>query len=373
MTTQVLHIIPEGVFSNTYHGSYKDVISRVDQLRKIAGEYRQLQLAADDPAKVLGAVHPGTDLRLLVEYSTFPQTVRAIREQHPNSFIAVRSHNIEPLQLRDNHGWWPRWGPLWMIYGMGRLLKGDIACKRYADAIYSISDWEERVYWDRLPGRARVEWLPYHCPNHLLPTSVTPPSKRRVIACLPTLVRHRKSVDLVRRFIQFAEQARAVAPCEYEFVLTGLLEGWGIPNSSAVIYAGVVEDLRDLLRRSAAVCMLSPLGYGFKTTIVDAIAHGSQAIVHPRLLSRSPQLLQPGLTPLENSDSTTVKQVLKRLNSSVSHSRIQQELQQVAVEILAQDLVRSTSDSSTATVSTQFGRPRNNAVSDYVTEIAKSS
>src|SRR5579863_7566225 len=206
MSAQIIHIVPRSVFANIRQGSYKDTISRAEFFWENCDEYRQILVDDDNPDVVSRDIAACQDTSFLVEYSSFPRTLKWIRQRFPRSFVAVRSHNLEPLQHLDNNGWWPRRGPLWMFYGMLRLAKGDLANKRHADVIYSINDWENRMYWNRLPGRARVEWLPYHCPRHLLPETNGAAPRRNRIACLPTSQQNRKSRDLVDRFIRFAEQ-----------------------------------------------------------------------------------------------------------------------------------------------------------------------
>jgi hypothetical protein len=331
----IVHIIPRSVFANTYQGSYKDTISRVRFLEGAGVDYRQVRVDADDPDSVLGALE-GMDCapRVLVEYSHYPLILQALRRRWPRAFIAVRAHNIEPLQHLDNHGWWPKRGPFWVLYGMWRLLLQDIRCKRLADVILSISDWENRVYWERLPGRVRAECLPYVCPEHLAPREPLPFEQRRLIACLPTSQRNRKSWDLVTRFIRFAEAMRA-AGADYDFVITGDLGSWRLPPSTAVTYAGFVDDLPSFLGRCRAVAMLSPLGYGFKTTIGDALAAGARVIAHPRLLRRCPTAMQGHLLSLDTDNGEPVPACLAALRSPPAATALHGELRERNHRLLA--------------------------------------
>ena len=335
----IVHIVPTGVFANTWHGSYKDTISRVRLFEQAGVEYRQIRVDEDDPGIVPATVARHPDVRFLIEYTVFPHMVKGIRREFPQSFIAVRSHNLEPLQHLDNHGWWPRRGPLWLLYGMARLASADVTCKRYADAIYSISDWENRVYWRHLPGLARTEWLPYHCPQHLLP-DVPPASRdRRHIACLPTSQKGRKSWDLVTRFLDFAQGAAAL-PSErngWEFVVTGNLTSWGLPRCPNVRFAGLVDDLRDFLSSCRAVAILSPLGYGFKTTVADAIAHGCYVLAHPALVRRCPDVLRPAIIPFDPTRPHAIAEAMVRLESPLPLSGVDAELRASAHALLARD------------------------------------
>lgn len=337
MSALIVHIVPSSVMANTWQGSYKDTISRIDFFKQNCSNYRQLRVDDDNPEIVRAGLDGCQDARFLVEYTTFPRTLKWIRQAFPKSFIAVRSHNLEPLQHLDNNGWWPRRGPFWMLYGMLRLAAADLACKRLADSVYSISDWENRVYWNRLPGRARVEWLPYHCPHYLLPETATAPDGRRRIACLPTSQRNRKSRDLVFRFIRFAEQMQEHCGGEYEFVVTGDLSNWDLPRTDAVTFTGMIDDLRSFLPTVRAVCLLSPLGHGFKTTIGDSIAHGCHVLAHPALVRRCPVALSPAIIPVDTNRASDITHAIERLSEANPCAHLDSKLREMNNRLLARD------------------------------------
>lgn len=337
MSGLIVHIVPSSVLANTWQGSYKDTISRTEFFQQNCNNYRQILVDDDNPEIVRRELDGSQGTRFLVEYTTFPRTLKWIRQAFPQSFIAVRSHNLEPLQHLDNNGWWPRRGPLWMLYGMLRLAAADRACKRYADAIYSISDWENRAYWNRLPGRARVEWLPYHCPQHLLPESAISPDGRRRIACLPTSQQNRKSSDLVSRFIRFAEQMKTHCGREYEFMVTGDLSHWKLPRSDAVTFTGMIDDLRSFLGTVRAVCLLSPLGHGFKTTIGDSLAHGCHVLAHPTLARRCPVSMAPAIIPVDTDRAEDITRAFERLSDAPPSADLDFRLREINHRLLATD------------------------------------
>jgi hypothetical protein len=337
MSPTVLHVIPSGVFANTYQGSYKDTISRVHYLQGIGKEYRQVQLDDDTPEIVLAALPAHDNVRVLVEYTQFPRVVRALKRRSKNIFVAVRAHNIEPLQHLDNHGWWPRRGPVWLLYAIWRLFAADLATKRHADVVYSISDWENRVYWNRLPGRGQIEWLPYYCPEHLAPGGEPPVARRRVFACLPTSQKNRKSWDLVTRFIAFSESARPLTDSSDEFLITGAVADWELPAAPSVKYAGMVGDLRTLLRTVKAVAMLSPLGHGFKTTIADAIASGCYVLAHPTLAKSCPELLRSAIIPVDITRPNSIRRALEQVEKPLPMVKLNDRLREINHSILARD------------------------------------
>ncbi len=333
--TSVLHIIPASVFSNTYHGCYKDVLGRVQWFERMGFDYRALRIEKDDPAEVMASLRTAVPSHVLIEYTHFPRIASAIRSAFPTVCLVVRAHNIEPLQHYDNHGWWPRKGPPWLLYGMARLLTHDIQVKRCADFILSINDWENRVYWNRLPGRAVISWLPYACPQGVIPASTMDFASRRMIACLPTSQKNRKSWDLVMRFQKVAGEMKRRG-CPDEFVITGCLDGWNIPECCEVTRIGFVDDLSAFLGTCKAVAMLSPLGYGFKTTMADAFAAGAHVLAHPSLVRRSPALVAKALIPVDSSHAATLDSVQHRLAESPTGSQVHASLASGQHEVMHQ-------------------------------------
>lgn len=334
MPSSIIHIIPSAVFINTYHGSYKDVISRVRYFETFGLPYRQIRLKRDDPALVLDTLKDVSEPAVLIEYCSFPHTLKALRRQFLTSPIGVRAHNIEPLQHLDNHGCWPARGPLWLVFGMMRLFRDDLLMKRHATAIYSISDWENGVYWERLPGRARVEWLPYFCPDHLIEDQVTSTVERRRIVCLPTSQKNRKSWDLVARFITFAERMKAITGDQYDFLITGDLADWGLPPSRDVQFTGMIDDLQSFLQTIKAVAMLSNKGYGFKTTVADAIANGAMVLAHPGLAARCPKMLQSSIIAVNIDDEADIASTSYRLQTMQGDPELNRHLRDNSLKTL---------------------------------------
>lgn len=324
----ILHLIPEAILLNTFHGAYKDVLSRMKRLER-RPDYLRIPVRADDPDEMERLLHDHRPDQLLFEYTQSVRMVRRARALRPDIQIAVRAHNVEPLQHVDNYGWFGKKGPAWMLYGMMRLLGMDTQMKRLADVILSINEWENRVYWNLLPGRAKVEWLPYITPEHLLPANPEPFATRNIIACLPTSLENRKSRDLVLRFYRFARRLRQHG-CDDSFMITGDLSGWDLPGCLEVTQVGFVENLADFMGRCRAVCMLSPLGYGFKTTMADAMAAGAHVIAHPALIRRSPNIIRPFLlSSCQNYDA-----LITALQSETFTGTLQVALRNRADEVM---------------------------------------
>lgn len=318
-----LHVIRASDMANQYHGTYKDVISRVDWLKKRFPDYKQVLVNRDDTEPLRKALAGCTALTgALVEYSYHPQIVKYLKRHFPSALVAVRAINIEPLQHLDNYGWWPAKGPLWMAYGMARLAAMDATCKRWADHILCINDYEIDAYWRFIPGKAKVAWLPYLCPPQLIPAHPSPYRERRIIACMPTSQKNRKSLDLVMRFIAFASKMKQ-SGVDYDFVITGDLSSWALPDTNGVRFTGMVDDLSVFLGNCRAVCLLSPLGYGFKTTMGDALAAGAHVVAHADLIERSPAVLRSHLLDAASPS------LIRDLDETPSANSLHEELQAI--------------------------------------------
>ena len=339
----ILHLVPDHVFLNRYQGSYKDVIGRTNVLKTKDGFYRQVVLHSEESSEVDRLpedIHPS---HILVEYSSLGRIVAALRSRWPNAFIGVRAHNIEPLQQIDSDGWTPVRKIPRLFYGCLRLLHKDWLSARYADAIYSISEWEAEKYWKRMPSCKRALWLPYFTPDYLVSGGSSLP--REIIACLPNAVEHRKTRDLVERFGRFASTAKALGD-SHTFAITGDLSRWSMKMPSSAEQTGMIEDLADFMTRVKAVAMLSPLGYGFKTTIADAIAAGCYVIVHPSIYRRCPNVLRPACIILPSLTDNDVAAALGQLKAPFPLTDTTETLKGIVTRMLANDFGQDVSASA---------------------------
>lgn len=337
MMNRILHIIPEQVFAYIDQGSYKDVIGRVRFFENGQHDYRQLVISDDLPAHLDGMLETFTPTHILVEYTHFHRLLNHIRAVLPQAFVAVRAINIEPLQHFDNHGFFSRQGPAKLFYGMLGLFRSDISCRRHADVIYPISAWEKDMYWRWLPGRSQVRWLPYFTPEFQIHDD-NGAEKQDIIACLPgtTGDLFRRSRDMVCNFIAFAQLAREIAP-NYKFIISGDLSKSGLAIPEYISLPGLIADLPGFLRRIRAVAMLSPLGYGFKTTIADALANRSYPLLHPSHYKRSPNVLKDYCIEVKTLNKPLVARILDRINKPFPDLQVNNILRDSSFATLQQD------------------------------------
>jgi hypothetical protein len=333
----MLHVVPEAIRYCTHDGTYKDIIGRVQFFETSGIDYKQVMISADDPSQLDQSLKQFSPTHVLLEYTYYRNVLNSLRERLPKAFIAARAINIEPLQHFANHGLFPKRGSLWLLYGMLRFFLSDLAHRRKADMIYPISEWESRMYWRRLPGKSRVKWLPYFPPDFVVGRSSTL-AKQNMIACIPGRADHPRNRDAVRRFIGFAEIAKRMLP-DYRFVITGDLTDCGIAIPDYFELPGLVDSIAEFLAPVRAVAVLSPLGYGFKTTIADAQANHCYALVHPLQLNRGPAILRDGCLPVETLTGSAVARALEQIGRPFPDSPACAFLRDRALNTLREDFL----------------------------------
>jgi len=305
----VLHIVPGHVDVRPGQGSHKDVGGRKAFFLRTRLAYHYLNINGDVPAQLDRVPADFAPTHVLIEYSYFPRIARAVRKRYPGASLAVRAHNIEPLQH------WTLAGPgerdfllplLRCAYVTFRLWLADVRIAWLADRIFVIAPVEAPRYWRWLGGRARVSWLPYLPPADLCDAGTR--DQRQVVACLPGGTESVRTRDLVDRFSAFAQAARSALWPE-QFVVTGDVAGWQVKLGPAVECTGYIGDLPAFYRGIAAVAVLSPLGFGFKTTIGDAVACGAAVLAHPKIWAELPDELKPHAIAVESLDAAALAKV----------------------------------------------------------------
>ena len=311
--TAVLQVAPSNVDARPGQGSHKDVGGRKAFLQQHAGSFRYCSVRGDRPSQLDAHLEGWTPTHILIEYSYFPKIAKALRTRFPHARMAVRAHNIEPLQH------WTLSGPgekdLFIplarcIYATLRLFRADFLTAQCVDDVFVIAPAEVSIYWRWLCGAKKVSWLPYMPPAELQRPRGN--HERTVIACLPGGTESVRTQDLVGRFMDFAGAARKAGWTD-PFVLTGNIEGWKVRTDATVEVAGYVDDLPAFYEKVAAVAVLSPLGYGFKTTIGDAMACGATVLLHPKLYGELPPELKPYAIPLESLEPPALAHVRSQL------------------------------------------------------------
>jgi len=85
-----------------------------------------------------------------------------------------------------------------------------------------------------------------------------------------------------------------------------------VPFDERIETLGYVEDPFALLGRARAVAVLSDLGFGFKTKILDAISSGCWVLTTRRLRARLPLEVQPWCLEVDVGSRQSFEAALER-------------------------------------------------------------
>jgi hypothetical protein len=256
---------------------------------------------------------------VILEYSVYPQLLPKLRRSRSDLRLHIRAHNAEALQHlhRLPISIWPSRENARRVYGAIRLALQDRQSAKAADSVLGISRFDQSHYWSRLAGKSRLIDVPYFSPWADLRPQRSPldwAQKKNQVICMPGGW-DRLSQQQRTNFVALAETALASnLSGKPEFLLTDYTRE-GMPPSDAVRILGSIEEPWDLLCESRALAVLTDLGYGMKTTVVDAIAAGCVVFVLPGLLVRLPENVRACCVPLDPGHPGATATLMNALDS----------------------------------------------------------
>lgn len=280
-------------------GQWKDIEGFCELARGLGMELELFECDEERHDSVVARCESLAATDIVLYYSFHPELLIALRRAMPATRLYVRTVNAEAFQhwQRAKVGFAPTYENIRQFYGVLRLAWRDALCKRHADALLGISEWDNRVYWRHLPGSAKVIDVPYQCPWPHIRPRVTPldwRSRRQEVVCLAG-GRDPIGSSMVRGFSRMAEALDGSSVLKgWRFRLSpGLLGGDEVPDlSKKVERMKDLDEPWDLLCCVKALAVVTPLGFGTKTTIIDALTAGCHVVVHPVLASRLPDSLR---------------------------------------------------------------------------------
>jgi len=350
----VLHIVHDSVENKRkrYLGSTKDIRGRSAYFADCGIVVREVA-SKDRSDELMREMLEGMDLSqchaALFEGETYIESLRYLKENHPSILRLVRAHNAnlphfvdqfrgrvrmlsEPVFHRPVHqgyrkvlAWMfriyrtPRriYKALRRFYGglrQGDILdhlpnirlmrdmhfallryRKDIECAELADYVLAICDWERQYYWGPLAGQTKVTTVPYFLPGIYAETIPTV-SRENICVCfmgtgvkiMPLL--YDAGINTVKLVRQLGDRLP-----DWRFYLTGNLKpANAFGNIGRMKSTGHVADPLALLAQARVVTILSDLGMGFKTKILEALMAGCWVFVTEELYGRIPEALRPG-------------------------------------------------------------------------------
>ena len=334
-----VHAVPDYINAKEYGaGNWKAVEANRIALADAGIRARTVAFPSENPQALLS--HLTSETRhLLLEYSLWPELQAEVRRRYPHLNVHVRTHNAEAYHYLHRNTrrrldyLQPR---LWRKFA--ELATRDCRSRRNAHSLLGISAWDNAHYWRWLPGSAPIEYLPYFSPWPAVRPQVEPRawSERR-----PVIVSMGGNFDPsglvnVNNFNVLSRSLPAISKENWRFQLTW----WSQWHQKVPSVNANVEILRqcdepwDLLCEARALAVLTHLGFGFKTTILDGLAAGCHVIVDPKLAHRLPSAVAKLCLVCDPSDDGQLAQLECALSTPPVRHEINQQLRDRAITML---------------------------------------
>ncbi|WP_089271790.1 glycosyltransferase [Humidesulfovibrio mexicanus] len=298
------------------HGSVKDIQGRSEYFAERGVGVRQVLV--DDPARAFETMEAtrawpaAGESAILFESSFCPRALEHVRRSYPHVRVLLRPHNAElPHRLDWARACGPGLAALgWARHAVVNVLR-DWRSARAAHRVLPISDWEAYGYWSRLTRPDKVIAAPFFLPKQLREVLPEVPDKERLCVNLGAARGNPLVFHALGAFSRCIEGLGGDAP-GWCFASSGDAEGYAGPVSPRVERFGVLESPYPLLARARAMALLSPLGGGFKTKVLEAVACRTWVIVPAPLARKLPLELRPCCIVLDEISPAGFAAALKR-------------------------------------------------------------
>ena len=313
---RILHVFKDLVKDprQVYLGSTKDIKSRTDFFENCGLVYDELTVNQDhDPDRAtLDALadraldHYAT---VIFEHSLFPRSIQYLKKNNARLNVLFRGHNAEFYHRLHYALGAVKYTSLgealkWLKESLTKY-REDSLCARHADYVLSISAWETAHYWPRFTASHTIINAPFYLTDFYLDEirRKKRPKTNRCVCLMSTFIGP-FLYDALHHYQKIVGAIRDRLP-DWDFATTGAIPKKWRKRQKQMNYVGLVESPLDILSESRAMCILSDLGYGFKTKIIEAIMCGCYVIVPEKLYGRLPQEVRPFCKVVNLKDPTT--------------------------------------------------------------------
>ncbi len=292
---RILLLVPETSedASLAHHGSSKDVACLEYYLTMRHVDFTREALPRQTP-KLLASLKcipaASFDVIILSLPGSHPRALLRLRRAAPHALILFRAHNAEFLHRFDWMTASPGFrGKLRLATRAFFALLGDLITVWFGcDRVLAISEDDARRYWTRLGRSRRIVVSPYFDTR---PPARVGASKALLCVGLGAVLRNPIIDDASGNFFRLVSQLQGRMP-EWHFACTGDIH----PRAAVparVQRLGLLDSPHALLEGARAVAVLTDLGRGFKTKILDAVMAGCWVLVPRRLYLRLPDPVKP--------------------------------------------------------------------------------
>lgn len=354
MPANVIHIIKHTATQERYfyHGSTKDILGRREYFEARGIHHVEIAPERHTDGKLFGVIGSKsfalrTDAMdnvdaIVIEYPRFPGSIVKLRYQFPGARIYVRSHNAELQHQFHNIAAEFQIGPHGdrsvdrLKRHLGRAWRqgmGDWRCARLADGILAICDWEAEHYWSWMAPRHKIFTVPYFLPHYYQESRPAKAVRKPICVCLSSAAPGPMTLAAVRNFIDIVQQANVTG---WRFQITGDVPEDLIPPGSPIERLGFVPDPLAVLEEATCTALMSDLGMGFKTKVLDAARMGCYTLMPPKLFSRQPDEVKPFCLMVKPGDAQAFRNALERSLEPPPETDVNAALRQRAYAVLDQ-------------------------------------
>ncbi|MDC0575537.1 glycosyltransferase family 4 protein [Nitrosomonadaceae bacterium] len=312
---KILHIYPKSVnlVELKFHGSTKDIRCRTEYFRSLGWtlkEYR-VERKEDQIIEFLKKIDLKKYRFIVIDIpSSYPNVLRYIRNESPESISIFRSHNAEFFHRID---WMCAEKTLRMkLIRLRHAFLGlyrDIRTIYYAHYVLPISDWEATNYWRLLGKPEKSVFVPYFLPTEYLIDNAREIKKDKLCVCFTAIQSTPLMADAVKNFSNHVEGLGDHCN-DWKFAVVGNAANEKPPTRIHV--TGVLESPFEMLQQARAVAVLSDLGRGFKTKIMEAIQARAYVLVPPPLFKRLPKEVLPFCIPVRKNSVVDFQRALDK-------------------------------------------------------------
>ena len=311
----LLHIVPN-TFSAPdfhYHGSTKDFASRQQYFRDRGVWFDVFHHRKN--VDLLSNKLKGDDLpeytHIIVDGSYTLKDWKYLKQRWPNARLIMRSHNLELPHRKDTVRALSLAAPTDDMDRQAEdkrdarrnrrtFLDRDLAAAKYADCVLTIETIKPAArYWAWLGFQGDVIETPYFLTDDYLreiEQNVETKGRKRRDWVVCVMSSHPGPLTY-HGLLCFHKAVKSLGDRKPDWRFRATGRQFWVKNhedyTPRVKPLGIVDDLMGLISLSRAVAVLSELGRGFKTKILEAILCKTWVLINPELFKRLPEAVKP--------------------------------------------------------------------------------
>lgn len=329
----VLHVIPDSVNNEKklYLGSTKDVRSRSQYFadRNIkTEEYISLGRSDENACEMLRNRDLTDCAAVIFEFETYPLCLKFLKERYPKIVRISRAINANLPHFIDQYRGRSRMINDGLVNGgcdpLDELRQGlkryqtDLEVVKYSDYLLSITEWETNYYWKKFPKSCNIITVPYFIPpQYSIKFDIAHTNKNLFVCFMGTAgLMSPLLYDAGKNTVDIINSLPKNIVSNWVWCITGQLKPINILGElGPIMPVGRVKDPYLLLSDAKIVSILSDLGMGFKTKILEAVEAGCWVFVTKNLYARLPVEVLSSCCIVDPNSTSSFIAALKKCSS----------------------------------------------------------